>query len=65
MCLKCTVNCEHMLHGGDSVWAGGQEGIPVGSSGGTLYYNSAGAMPSGAKPVMKAGIDRCVLEPLL
>lgn len=54
-----------MLLGGDIVWAGGQEGIPVGSSGGTLYYNSAGAMPSGAKPVMKAGIDRCVLEPLL
>lgn len=42
------------------MWAGEQDGIPVGDSGGTLYYNSAGIMPPGARPVVKSGIDRCV-----
>ena len=34
-----------------------QDGIPVGASG-SLYYNAAGALPSGARPALKAGIDR-------
>ncbi|CAL8472333.1 g11876 [Coccomyxa elongata] len=34
-----------------------EDGIPVGISG-TLYYNSAGTLPSGARPALKAGIDR-------
>lgn len=29
---------------------------------GTLYYNSAGALPSGARPALKAGIDRHALD---